>query len=116
MHKLDYSYITPRPKHYKQDPISVEEFKKNLIAKIESSENTKKLVFFFDESRFGTHSKIRHCWFKKGSRSPVNVKLGFQNFYLYSSVNPRNGESFSLILLYANTVCLNVFLSEFSKE
>lgn len=33
MHKLNYSYITPRPKHYKQNPSLVEEFKKKSSAK-----------------------------------------------------------------------------------
>ena len=28
MKKLDFSYITPRPKHYKQDPNDASEFKK----------------------------------------------------------------------------------------
>lgn len=44
-----------------------------------------KELFFFDESRFGTHSKIGHGWFKKGIRTQVKVKLGRQNFYLYSA-------------------------------
>ncbi len=31
--------------------------------------------------------------FKKVSRTPIKVKLGFKNFYLYSSVNPSNGQT-----------------------
>ncbi|MGL9681869.1 MAG: transposase [Wolbachia sp.] len=53
---------------------------------------------FFDESRFRTHSKVRHVWFKKGSRTQVKVKIGRENFYLYSAINRKNGEDISLLL------------------
>jgi len=72
-------------------------------------------LFFFDESRFGTHSKSGLGWFKKGERTPVPVKLGFQNFYLYSAVNPRTGEDFTWIAPQVNAEHLNVFLEKFSE-
>jgi hypothetical protein len=65
MQKLEFSYITPSPRHHKQDPKLRGEFKKNLV--IEKS----KLLFFFDESRFGTHSKAGHGWFKKRTSTPA---------------------------------------------
>jgi hypothetical protein len=70
---------------------------------------------FFDESRFGTHSKIGHGWFKTGTRTPVKVKLGYKNFYLYSIANPTTGEEFTLLLPNVNIKYMNIFLSEFSK-
>lgn len=73
-------------------------------------------MFFFDESRFGTHSKASHGWFEKGKRTSIKVKLGFQNFYVYSAVNPISGESFTLKLPNVDTTCMNVFLEEMSKE
>lgn len=73
-------------------------------------------IFFFDESRFGTHSKMGHGWFQTGSRSHVKMKLGYQNFYLYSSVDINDGSNFSLILPNVNTENMNIFLQEMSKE
>lgn len=73
-------------------------------------------LYFFDESRFGTHSKIGHGWFKKGERTEVAVKLGFENFYVYSAVNPVTGEDFTLMIPNVNTACMNVFLEEMSKS
>ena len=73
-------------------------------------------MFFFDESRFGTHSKIGHGWFKKGSRTSVHIKLGFKNFYLYSSVKPLSGEACTLLLPKVNTQCMNIFLQEMSQQ
>jgi hypothetical protein len=79
-------------------------------------QNPLKPIFYFDESRFGTKSKTGLGWFKKGQRTPVKVKLGFKNFYLYSAVNPSDGDSFTLLLPFVNTDCMNFFLKEFSKK
>ena len=84
--------------------------KKNLVI------DRTKPTFFFDESRFGTRSNIGHGWFKKGERSAVKIKLGFENFYIYSAIDPISGQNFSLKLPYVNTMCLNLFLAEMSKE
>ena len=73
-------------------------------------------MFFFDESRFGTHSKLGHGWFPTGERTQVAVKLGFANFYLYTALEPKSGESFTLEIPYVNTDCMSVFLQELSKE
>lgn len=71
---------------------------------------------FFDESRFGTHSKMGRSWHKKGQRTQVKMKLGFKNFYLYSAVMPKNGKNFTLLMPSVNTDCMNVFLEELSEE
>ena len=88
--------------------------KKNLEKKIE--ENPKKELYFFDESRFGTHSKIGHGWFPKAIRTSVSVKLGFENFYVYSAVSPKTGKDCSLLMPYVNSTCMNVFLDHMEKE
>ena len=72
-------------------------------------------MWFFDESRFGTHSKIGHGWFKTGIRTPVKVKLGYKNFYLYSAASPKTGKEFTLLLPNVNIQCMNIFLEEFVK-
>jgi len=51
-----------------------------------------------------------------GSRTPVKVKLGFKNFYLYSRVNPADGKSFTILMPNVDTDCMNVFLEELSGE
>lgn len=72
-------------------------------------------LYFFDESRFGTHSNVGHGWFEKGRRTALSYNMGYKNFYLYSSVNPLNGNNFSLILPNVDTINFNVFLEEFAK-
>jgi len=34
--------------------------------------------------------------------------------YAYTAVCPETGESYSLILPYANSICMNIFMNEFS--
>ena len=88
--------------------------KKTLIEIKEK--NPDKPILFFDESRFGTKSKTGLAWYEKGSRTSVKVKLGFKNFYLYSSVNSANGDSFTLLLPSVNTDYMNIFLEELAAE
>jgi transposase len=88
--------------------------KKNLKDKIKN--NSKLEVMFFDESRFGTHSKIGHGWFSRGSRTQVKFNMGFKNFYVYSAVNSNSGNDFSLIMPYVDTQCMNIFLDKLAKE
>lgn len=57
-----------------------------------------------------------HGWFKKGVRTPVKIKLGFQSFYLYSAINPKTGKDFTLLLPHVNTEFMNVFLEQMSKS
>jgi transposase len=71
---------------------------------------------FFDESRFGTHSKLGYGWFKTGSRSRVKINLGFKNFYVYSAVNSSSGKEFSLLMPYVNTHCMNIYLQRLAMS
>jgi hypothetical protein len=88
--------------------------KKNLAEAVKA--NLQADLYFFDESRFGTHSNLGLGWFIKGSRTPVKVKLGFKNFYVYGAICPDTARHFELILPQVNTECMNVFLEEMAKE
>jgi DDE superfamily endonuclease len=89
-------------------------FLKNLEMAI--TNNPERPIYFFDESRFGTHSKLGHGWFKKGSRTQVKVRLGFENFYIYGAVDPSTGNDLSLMMDKLNTDMMNIFLSELSAQ
>ncbi len=44
------------------------------------------------------------------------MKMGFENFYIYSAVHATNGDEFSFILPKVNTTCMNIFLDKISKH
>ncbi len=71
---------------------------------------------FFDEARFGTHSRRAHGWFCKGTRPRVATKLGYKNFYLYGAVEHTTGKNFSLIIPNVDVTSMNIYLCELSKE
>ena len=86
--------------------------KKNL--QTIKGENPTTPIYFFDESRFGTHSKLGYGWFRKGERTEVKIKLGFNNFYLYSAVNISTGKDVTLRAPSVNSDCMNIWLDQFS--
>jgi transposase len=78
---LGFSYITAGKNHYKQDKEAVYHFKKNLQNEIKPYEE----LWFFDEGRFGTHSKIGHSWFKTVIRTLIIVLISPQLFLIIYS-------------------------------
>lgn len=69
---------------------------------------------FQDEAGFGRISEPKSCWAPKGVR-PVIPRHHIREYrYAYGAVEPESGESFFLILPYANTDCMNIFLSKLS--
>ena len=75
-----------------------------------------RLVFFFDEGRFGLQPNLGRCWGLKGKRMNTKVKPGYRNFYLYSSISPFTGDSFSLMLPWVNSEIMSFYLKELSSE
>ena len=72
-------------------------------------------VMFQDEAGFGRINKPKSCWCRKGRRPSVPCHHIREYYYAYGAVEPKNGESFFLVLPYCNTDCMNVFLSELAR-
>lgn len=82
-----------------------------------SSAITRKLrLMFQDEAGFGRINKPKRCWCKKGLRPNVPCHRVREYSYAYAAVSPHDGEMASLVLPYANTACMNIFLQEVSKR
>jgi hypothetical protein len=72
-------------------------------------------LLFQDEGRFGRISDPAHCWAPKRLRPVVPVHIVWEYTHIFSAVCPHNGESFSLILPYADTDAMKIFLKECSE-
>jgi len=70
---------------------------------------------FQDEAGFGRINKPKYCWCYKGVRPVVPSQHIREYRYAYGAVDPIDGDSFFLVLPYANTACMNIFLDELSK-
>jgi putative transposase len=71
---------------------------------------------FQDEAGFGRINKPRYCWCFPGLRPTVPCHHLREYRYAYGAVEPLTGESCFLVLPYANTVCMNIFLRELSAK
>ena len=69
-----------------------------------------------DEGRFGRVNIPRSSWAPMGTRPLVPRQIVREAFYVYSAVCPSLGKMSSLILPYANTEMMNLFLANVSEE
>ncbi len=67
-------------------------------------------MFFQDEARFGRIDNICSCWVPEKQRALVGNQIIRKYTYAYSAICPETGESYSLILPYANTNCMDIFM------
>lgn len=72
-------------------------------------------LLFQDEARFGRISDPAHCWAPEGVRPVVPMHIVRQYTHVFSAVCPSDGQSFSLILPYADTDAMHIFLTECSE-
>jgi transposase len=69
-----------------------------------------------DEGRFGRISETGSCWAPEGIRPKVPSQIVRTFVYVYAAVCMAMGKMTSLILPYANTDMMNLFLEEVSKD
>ena len=65
-----------------------------------------------DETRVGQQGSSCRVWAKKGTRPRKVKQKQFLSTYIYGAANHTTGESFALILPYANTAAMNLYLLE----
>lgn len=68
------------------------------------------------EGRFGRVNIPKASWAPLGIRPVVGKQVVRQSFYVYCAVAPSVGKISSLILPFANTDMMNLFLDNVSKE
>ncbi len=69
-----------------------------------------------DEGRFGRLGEVRSCWCPCGIRPTVAKQQVRQYVYAYAAVAPSLGKMTCLILPYANTKMMNLFLQQVAVE
>ena len=75
------------------------------------------VLYFSDELRYGLMSNFRRSWSRVGVRSVLPQKQGFINSYLFTAINPINGDSFHLLGLdEMSTETEYIFLTELKKQ
>jgi transposase len=54
-------------------------------------------LMFMDEMRFGLISNYRRSWSKIGKRTVIENQQEYSNRYLYSAIDPINGDNFHIL-------------------
>jgi hypothetical protein len=96
-----------RPRHHAADA-EQEEFKKNGG---DSKGQPRRGRLLLRRGRFGTKPAFGKRWARRGGRPVAVVRPGYRNFYACSAVRPATGEDATLLLPWANTEMMNVFLA-----
>ena len=69
-----------------------------------------------DEGRFGLMATPKRCWTPIHTRPVIAKQIRREYVYAYTAVCPKLGRSTSLILPYANTEMMQLFLNQVSED
>ena len=73
-------------------------------------------LMFEDEAGFGRINEPSSCWAPSGVRPIVPCQIVREYMQVYGAIDPITGDSCFIIAPACNTECMNVFLSELSKQ
>jgi hypothetical protein len=74
------------------------------------------LLFAQDEGRFGRISDVRRAWSPLGTRPQAPRQIIRTYLYVFTAVCPALGKMTSLILPWANTEMMNLFLRQVAED
>jgi hypothetical protein len=74
------------------------------------------LLFSQDEARFGRLSDVRRAWSPLGTRPQAPRQVIRTYLYVFTAVCPALGRMTSLILPWANTEMMNIFLRQVAED
>ena len=69
-----------------------------------------------DEGRFGLISTLRRCWAPTPIRPLVASQIVHESLYVFAAVCPQLGHLTALILPYANSQMMTLFLAQVAAE
>lgn len=112
----------PRPIHPKADGEELERFQatfggqvQQLIQQRQATDVRPLLIMASDEGRFGRTGELSACWCPPGFR-PTVMRQQVRQYTYADAVAPALGKMCSLVLPYANTTMMNLFLAQISIE
>jgi transposase len=86
------------------------------LAERDPEDNRPVLLFAQDEGRFGRISDVRRAWSPLGTRPQAPRQVIRTYLYVFTAVCPALGKMISLILPWANTEMMNIFLRQVAKD
>lgn len=81
-----------------------------LLLELDANDTRPLLILAADEGRFGRIVEVRRCLCPAGIRPVVPKQQVREYIYAYAAVAPQRGRISCLVLPYANTKMMNLFL------
>lgn len=88
----------------------------DIVAQRDPEDRRAIAIMSQDEGRFGRINEHRPCWAPKGMRPKAPRQIVRAFVYVYAAVCMALGKITSLILPYANTEMMNLFLQEVAQD
>jgi transposase len=115
--------VMPRPYNPQASKQEQEDFKNDFPNKVKEAEKTKDpedhrptLIMAQDEGCFGRINRLQRAWAPEHVRPQVPRQIVREYTYVYAAVDPKGGKITFLILPYANTEMMNIFLKQVSED
>jgi putative transposase len=86
------------------------------LAERDPGDHRSVLLFAQDEGRFGRISEVRRAWSPLGTRPQAPRQVIRTYLYVFTAVCPTLGRMTSLILPWANTEMMNIFLRQVAED
>ncbi|MFK0167161.1 IS630 family transposase [Rhizobium sp. NPDC090279] len=117
---LGFAKLSARPRHYGQNELEGEVFKKNFPAalatiKAKLPQGTDIEVWWADEARIGQKNKITRRWAKRGTRPSAPLDQRTMWAYIFGAICPKKGKGAGLVLPYCDTEAMQDHLIEISQ-
>lgn len=123
MQRHHWRKLKPRPRHPKADPDEASDFQRSFEQQVRQIVQHRDpqavrpvLIMASDEGRFGRTGEVRTCWCPPGVRARIAKQQVRQYLYAFTAVAPALGKVCSLVLPFANTAMMNLFLQHLSSE
>ncbi|MBS0988393.1 MULTISPECIES: IS630 family transposase [Acetobacteraceae] len=115
----NFRLLTPRPRHYAQNPDAQDIFKKNFpdalaaISACHPGENIE--LWWADEARIGQKTKLTRRWAKRGTRPRATADLRTRSAWIFGAICPAQGKGAALVLPVCNIHAMNFHLKEIAQ-
>ena len=116
---LGFAKISARPRHYAQNELAVEAFKKNFpaeLAKIRARlpKGVEIELWWQDEARIGQKNKLTRRWARRGTRPRVPRDQRTEWAYIFGAICPAKGKGAGLVMPWCDTDAMAAHLIEIS--
>ena len=116
---LGFAKISARPRHYAQNELAVEAFKKNFpaeLAKIRARlpKGVEIELWWQDEARIGQKNKLTRRWARRGTRPRAPRDQRTEWAYIFGAICPAKGKGTGLVMPWCDTDAMAAHLIEIS--